>query len=76
MVMPMVAMFGGPTIDDLPENMQPIGMSLSTGDAGMHTRVFVPASVLDFAADMIEQFSDAGDFEEDDGDEPEPEPRF
>lgn len=76
MVMPMMAMFGGPTIDDLPEDMLPIGMSLSTGDAGMHTRIFLPASVLDFSADLIKQFSEPVDVEEDAGDEPEPKPRF
>ncbi len=76
MVMPMMAMFGGPTIDDLPEDMLPIGMSLSTGDAGMHSRIFIPASVLDFSADLVKQFAEPAEVEEDDGDEPEPKPRF
>lgn len=60
MFAPMMAMLGAPAISDVPEDMLPIGMSLSTGEGGMHSRVYVPGSVIEFVSSMAAEMNGGG----------------
>ncbi|MBK7404113.1 MAG: hypothetical protein IPJ41_05650 [Phycisphaerales bacterium] len=76
MVGPLMSMMGGPTLDNIPENLHPLGMSLSTGAGGMHSRIFLPADFLDLVASMKSQFGGGEGDWEDVEDEPKSKPRF
>jgi hypothetical protein len=76
MVGPMMAMFApGTDLGELPEQMNPIAMGLSTGGNGMHARVYLPGDVLEFAGSMAQKFGGEGDWGDVD-DEPNSRPRF
>jgi len=77
MVMPFLSMMGMGADIDMPEEMNPIGFGLATGDGGMHARLFVPGDVLEFGAAMAEQFGGEDEWEDNEvEDEPESKPRF
>ena len=76
MVGPLMSMMGGPSIDNVPESLHPLGMSLSTGAGGMHGRLFLPTDVLDMVAKMKEQFGGGEGEWEDVQEEPKSKPRF
>lgn len=59
--MQMAAMMGPQAPQfTIPDNLAPIGMSLATGSGGLHGRLHVPQGLLNFVADMQEQFGGAG----------------
>lgn len=77
MVAPMMgAMMPGADLSGLPEQMHPIALGVSTGDSGMHARLFVPGDVLEFAGSMAQQFGGEGEWEDEIEDEPADRPRF
>ncbi|HZW09630.1 MAG TPA: hypothetical protein VFF69_06985 [Phycisphaerales bacterium] len=77
MVAPMLAMMGGGvSFDDVPEDLHPIGASLTTGGAGMHGRLFVPGDVIELFSSIAEQLEGAEDEWEEVEEEPESKPRF
>lgn len=76
MVAPMLAMMGGGvSFEDVPEDLHPIAMSLTTGDAGVHSRLFMPNDVLETFSAIAAQFEE-GEDEWEVEEEPESEPRF
>jgi hypothetical protein len=76
MVAPMLAMMGGGvSFDDMPEDLHPIGMSLTTGEAGTHGRLFLPADVLELFSSVAAQLEGGDEWEEVE-EEPESKPRF
>lgn len=76
MVGPMMAMVApGTDLGDLPDEMNPIAVGVSTGGNGMHARVFLPGDVLEFAGALAQQFGGDGEWEDID-EEPDSRPRF
>lgn len=75
MVAPMLAMMGGVDLGEIPEDLSPIAMSLSTGGGGMHSRVFMPADVLQLFSDLRTRFQGDDEWEEIE-EEPASKPRF
>lgn len=84
MVLPMAAMFGVQMdLENLPETLPPIGLSIGGESGSAHLSVFLPAPVLKTIATIAEglgpQFMDMGDFgdmDEPDADQPTGQPRF
>jgi hypothetical protein len=75
MIAPMLAMMGGITLDEIPENLHPLAATLTTGEGGMLGRFFVPADVIEMAASLKTKFEGEDEWEEVE-EEPESKPRF
>lgn len=71
-VLPTVAMFAGPVNVDIPENVTPLAMSMSSSGGGVGIRTVVPADLIDLMKETGAAFQGMGGGMGPGGDEPPP----